>query len=136
MEKLPYLLCLLQRQRLPDVGDVVKGLQLRHAGAQHHGEQVDEQVGMLPDGQVGFVTHFLEPGEEINVFAVEQQIAVQQSWTSAVPLKLFGLCTLLGALADDDEEVLRQDKGHPLSLVAKFLLLVIQKMTKIYMKQL
>lgn len=54
----------------------------------------------------------------------------------AVPLKLFGLCALLGSLADDDEEVLCQYKGHSLSLVAKFLLLMIQEMAKIYMEQL
>lgn len=54
----------------------------------------------------------------------------------AVPLKLFGLCTLLGSLADDDEEVLRQHEGHPLSLVAKLLLLVIQEMAKINVEQL
>lgn len=51
-----------------------------------------------------------------------------------VPLKLFGLHTLLGSLADDDEEVLCQHEGHALSLVAKLLLLMIQKVAKIYMK--
>lgn len=60
----------------------------------------------------------------------------KKKYDVAVPLKLFGLCTLLGSLADDDEEVLCQYKGHSLSLVAKFLLLMIQEMAKIYMKQL
>lgn len=60
----------------------------------------------------------------------------KQKQTAAVPLKLFGLCTLLGSLADDDEKVLRQHKGHSLSLVAKFLLLMIQEMAKINVKQL
>ncbi|TNN53080.1 hypothetical protein EYF80_036715 [Liparis tanakae] len=31
--------------------NVIKGLQLRHARAQHHGEQIDEEVCMLPDRQ-------------------------------------------------------------------------------------
>lgn len=53
-----------------------------------------------------------------------------------LPLKLFGLCALLGSFADDNKEVLCQNKGHSLSLVAKFLLLVIKKMSKIYVKQL
>lgn len=51
-----------------------------------------------------------------------------------LPLKLFGLHTLLGSLADDNEKVLRQHKGHAFSLVAKLLLLMIQKVAKIYMK--
>lgn len=55
---------------------------------------------------------------------------------AVAPLKLFGLCALLGSFADDNQEVLRQYKGHSLSLVAKFLLLVIQEMAKIYVKQL
>ena len=55
------LLRLVQGQGLADVGDVVEGLQLGHAGAQHHGEQVDEEVGVLADGQIGLVAHLLEP---------------------------------------------------------------------------
>lgn len=51
-----------------------------------------------------------------------------------LPLKLFGLHTLLGSLADDNEKVLRQHEGHALPLVAKLLLLMIQKVAKIYMK--
>lgn len=60
--QLTHLLTLLQSQRLSDVGDVIEGLQLRHAGAEHHGEQVNEEVGVLANGQVSFVTHLLEPG--------------------------------------------------------------------------
>lgn len=52
------------------------------------------------------------------------------------PFKLFGLRALLGSLADDDEEVLRQHERDSLPLVAKFLLLVIQEMSKIYVEQL
>lgn len=62
MEKPSHLFTFLQGQCLPDVSDVIKRLQLRHARAQHHGEQVDEEVSVLPDGQVGFITHRLEPG--------------------------------------------------------------------------
>lgn len=58
-----HLLAFLQGQRLPDVGNIIEWLQLRHARAQHHGEQVDEEIGMLPDGQVGFIAHLLEPGQ-------------------------------------------------------------------------
>lgn len=55
------LLGLVQGQSLSDVRNVVKRLQLGHPRAQHHGEEVDEEVGMLPDCQVRFVTHLLEP---------------------------------------------------------------------------
>lgn len=55
------LLRLVQGQGLPDVSDVVERLQLGHPRAQHHGEEVDEEVGVLPDRQVRLVTHLLEP---------------------------------------------------------------------------
>lgn len=54
--------------------------------------------------------------------------------SAPVPLKLFGLHTLLRSFADNNEEVLCQHEGHALSLVAKLLLLMIQKVAKIYMK--
>lgn len=57
------LLRLVQGQGLPDVSDVVERLQLRHSRAQHHGEEVDEEVGVLPDCQVRFVAHLLESEE-------------------------------------------------------------------------
>lgn len=60
--RLYYLFAFLQSQRLSDVGDVIKRLQLRHARAQHHGKQVDEEVSVLTDGQVRFIAHLLEPG--------------------------------------------------------------------------
>ena len=53
-----------------------------------------------------------------------------------IPVKLFGLGTLLAALADDEKEVLSKDEGNSLSLVAKLLLLVVQEVTKVYMEQL
>lgn len=53
---------------------------------------------------------------------------------ASLPLKLFGLHTFLGSLADDDKKVLRQHEGHALSLVAKLLLLMVQKVAKVYMK--
>lgn len=56
------LLRLVQGQGLPDVSDVVERLQLGHPRAQHHGKQVDEEVGVLPDCQVGLVAHLLKPG--------------------------------------------------------------------------
>ena len=54
--------CLTQSQGFPQVGDVVEALQFRHPTAQQEREQVDEEAGMLADGEVGFVTHLLEPG--------------------------------------------------------------------------
>lgn len=56
------LLSFLQGQCFPNVGNVIKRLQLRHARAQHHGEQIDEEISMLPDRQVRFITHLLESG--------------------------------------------------------------------------
>lgn len=55
------LFSLVQCQGLTDVGNVGNcspGI----PGAQHHGEQVDEEVGVLADGQVGLVAHLLKPG--------------------------------------------------------------------------
>lgn len=55
------LLGLVQGQCLAQVGNVVEGLELGHPRAQHHGEEVDQQVGVLSDGQVSLVAHLLEP---------------------------------------------------------------------------
>ena len=55
------LLALLQRQRLAQVRNVVEALQLGHAASQEQREQVDEEAGVLTDGQVGLVAHLLEP---------------------------------------------------------------------------
>ena len=52
------------------------------------------------------------------------------------PLKLLGLGRLLDSFTDDDEEVLSQDEGNALPLVAKLLLLVIQEVTEVDVKQL
>lgn len=59
-EKPHCLFGFLQGQCFPNVGNVIKRLQLRHARAQHHGEQIDEEISMLPDRQVCFITHLLE----------------------------------------------------------------------------
>lgn len=55
---------LTQGQGLPQVGDVVEALEFRHPAAQQEGEEVDEEAGVLADGQVGFVAHLLEPGAQ------------------------------------------------------------------------
>lgn len=55
------LLSFVQCQSLTDVSDVVEGLQLWHARAQHHGEEVYKQVSVLPDSQIGLVAHLLKP---------------------------------------------------------------------------
>ncbi len=52
------------------------------------------------------------------------------------PLELFGLCALLHTLADDDQEVLRENERNSLSLVSKLLLLVIQEVTEVDVEQL
>lgn len=49
-------------QRLPDVLDVLLAGELGHAGHQHHGEQDDQQVGVVAQGQVGLHTHLLQRG--------------------------------------------------------------------------
>lgn len=54
-------LCLTQSQGLPQVGDVVEALEFGHPAAQQEGEEVDEEAGVLADGEVGFVAHLLEP---------------------------------------------------------------------------
>lgn len=68
------LLSLVQGQGFTDVGDVIEGLQLGHPGAQHHGEQVDEEVGMLTNGQVGLIAHLLEPEKQIRRENVEESV--------------------------------------------------------------
>lgn len=55
------LLALLQSQGFPQVGDVIKALQLGHSTAQQQREQVNEETCVLTDCQVRFVTHLLKP---------------------------------------------------------------------------
>lgn len=52
------------------------------------------------------------------------------------PLELLRLGRLLNSFTDDDEEVLRQDKGDTLPLVPELLLLVIQEVTKVNVEEL
>ena len=56
--------CLLVRlfdgERLAEVSDVVDTLELRDAGWQHHGEERDEEVGVLAQSQVSATAQFLE----------------------------------------------------------------------------
>lgn len=53
-----------------------------------------------------------------------------------IPLKFLGLGTLLHSFADDDQEILCEDKGDALTLITKLLLLMVEKMSKVYMEQL
>lgn len=53
-----------------------------------------------------------------------------------VPLKLLGLGTLLHSFANDNKEVLCEDKGDTLTLITKLLLFMVQKMSKVDMEQL
>lgn len=52
---------LTQGQGFPQVGNVIKALQFRHPATQHEGEEIDEEAGVLTDGEVCFVAHLLEP---------------------------------------------------------------------------
>lgn len=52
------------------------------------------------------------------------------------PLKLLGLGGLLDSFTDDDEEVLSQNEGNSLPLVAELLLLVVQEVTEVNVEQL
>ncbi len=46
-------------QSFPYVLDVLFAGQLRHAGHQHHGEQDDQQVGVVSQSQVGLQANVL-----------------------------------------------------------------------------
>lgn len=78
--------CLTQSQGLSQVGDVVEALQFGHAAAQQEGEQVDEEAGMLTDGQVSFVTHLLEPDTHIGGQTGRQRVRQAESQTGAAAL--------------------------------------------------
>lgn len=54
----------------------------------------------------------------------------------SLPLELPCFCTLLGSFTDDDQKVLCEHEGHSFPLVAKLLLFVVEKMTKVYVEQL
>ena len=54
------LLHLLHRQGLADIAYVIQRLELWDAALEHHGEQSDDQVGMLAQNQVGLAAQFLE----------------------------------------------------------------------------
>lgn len=58
-------LCLTQSQGLPQVGNVIEALEFGHPAAQQEGEEVDEEAGVLADGEVGFVAHLLEPEPQV-----------------------------------------------------------------------
>lgn len=129
---------LTESQGLPKVGNVIKTLQFRHTTAQQEREEVDKKAGMLSNGQVSLVAHLLEPaeqastGEQVNIGETGSETGEEHSR----PLKLFGLGGFLNSFTDDNEEVLSQDEGNPLSLVTKLLLLVVQEVAKVNVEQL
>ena len=47
-------------ERVADVADVVEWLEFRDATRQHHSQQSDEDVSMLPQTQVGFAAQLHE----------------------------------------------------------------------------
>lgn len=53
-----------------------------------------------------------------------------------LPFKLPCFGALLSSFANNDQEVLRQHKGHTFSFVPKLLLFVVEEMTKVYVEQL
>lgn len=61
---------------------------------------------------------------------------LSQSQVCCSPLKLFGLGALLHTFTDDDQEVLRKNERNTLPFIAKLLLFVIQKMTKVNVEEL
>lgn len=42
-------------------------MEFGHSAAQKEGEEVDEEAGMLADGEVGFVAHLLEPEPQLRI---------------------------------------------------------------------
>lgn len=131
-------LCLTQSQGLPQVGDVIEALEFGHPAAQQEGEQVDEEAGVLADGEVGFVAHLLEPEPQVpdSDGGGDWCLPVGQVRQQVRPLKLLGLGGLLDSFTDDDEEVLSQHKRNSLPLVAKLFLLVIQEVAEVDVEQL
>lgn len=67
-------------QRLPDVLDVLLARQLRHASHQHHGEEDDEQVGVMPKSEISLHTHILELLEVGAAFLPRGSHDVQEVW--------------------------------------------------------
>lgn len=66
---------------------------------------------MLPNGQVGLITHLLEPDIQTGKQVVRQAERDNEDQHStgevqARPLKLLGFSRLLDAFTDDNEEVL------------------------------
>jgi len=55
------LLFTVNFQRVADVADVVQRLKFRDAARQHHCQQRDEDIGVLPQAQVRFTTQLHEP---------------------------------------------------------------------------
>lgn len=53
-----------------------------------------------------------------------------------LPFKLPCFGALLSSLANNDQEVLCEHKGHTLSLVPELLLFVVEEMAKVYVEQL
>lgn len=146
------LLVLFQRQRLAQIRDVIKALQLRHPTTQQQREEIDEETCVLTDGQIGFITHLLKPDTHTHTRVVvsthitntEKQEPIYfnlkpqpiTDWVCCSPVKLFGLGALLHTFTDDDQEVLRENERNSLPFITKLLLFMIQKMTKVNVKEL
>lgn len=56
---------LTQSQGLPQVRNVIEALEFGHPAAQKEGEEVDEEAGVLANGEVGLVAHLLEPEPQL-----------------------------------------------------------------------
>lgn len=64
------------------------------------------------------------------------RIVPLRSTPAVSPFELSGFCTLLRSFADDDQEVLRENKRDPLSLVPELLLFVVEEMAEVDVEQL
>ena len=67
---LSFFLCHSQYKGIPDVVEVVNGVQLWDASLQHHGQKVNEQGRPPPQSQIGILTESDKPGNEVHVNCV------------------------------------------------------------------
>ena len=59
-----------QYKGIPDIVEVVNGVQLWDASLQHHGQKVNEQGRPPPQSQIGILTESDKPGNEVHVNCV------------------------------------------------------------------
>ena len=67
---------LLHGQGLADVANVVQRLQFGDPALQHHGEQGDDEVRVLPQLQVGLATQLLKPGNMVHTHLSKMKLQI------------------------------------------------------------